>query len=72
MEPYLPLDENPACAVTHTTSLIKVLVAEYIFEGRVWLQCSLIENFHLFDIFFLSFFHVFYLFQSKSVFFLLS
>lgn len=61
MEPYFPVDENPAHALTHATPLVKVLVAEYVFEGRIWLQCSPIENFHLFDFFF-SFFHVFYLF----------
>lgn len=35
MELYLPLDENSACTVTHTTYTTEDLVAKYIFEVRI-------------------------------------
>lgn len=37
MEPYLPLDKNPACPVIHATYPIEGLVAKYIFEVRIFL-----------------------------------
>lgn len=37
MEPYLPLDKNSACTALHATYPEKGLVAEYIFEVRIFL-----------------------------------